>query len=124
MRIKTDDLEQAVRDELEQYGVEVREAVDAAVLRVARSCLAQIRRNSPRRTGDYRKGWTMQTKRGRLSTVAVIFNRTRWFLIHLLEIGHQKASGGRQAGHPHIAPAVEDADRELMSELESSLRGR
>lgn len=124
MRIKTDDLEQAVRDELEQYGVEVREAVDAAVLRVARSCLAQIRRNSPRRTGAYRKGWTMQTKRGRLSTVAVIFNRTRWFLIQLLEFGHQKASGGRQAGHPHIAPAVEDADRELMSELESSLRGR
>lgn len=124
MRIKADDLEQAVRDELEQYGVEVREAVDAAVLRVARSCLAQIRRNSPRRTGDYRKGWTMLTQRGLLSTVAIIYNRARWFLIHLLEFGHQKASGGRQAGHPHIAPAAEDADRELMSELESSLRGR
>lgn len=124
MKIKADDLEQAVQDELELYGAEVREAVDAAVLRVARSCLAQIRRNSPKRTGDYRKGWTMQTKRGRLSTVAVIYNRTRWFLIHLLEFGNQKTSGGRQAGHPHVAPAVEDADQELMSELESSLRGR
>ena len=98
MKVSVDGLEDAVRAELEQYASEVQEEVDSAVVRVARRCLAQIRRNSPKKTGDYRKGWTMKTEKGRLNTVALIYNRTRYFLIHLLrEISARHGHGTPQS---------------------------
>ena len=115
MKVSVDGLEDAVRAELEQYASEVQEEVDSAVVRVARRCLAQIRRNSPKKTGDYRKGWTMKTEKGRLNTVA---------LIHLLEFGYQKVTGGRVEGEPHVEPAEQQAERELLTEITDILRGR
>lgn len=124
MKIRIDDLSEAVRAELEQYAGEVQEDVDAAVIRVARRCLKKIRRDSPKRSGAYRKGWRMKTEKGRLSTAAVIYNRTFYFLIHLLEDGYQKATGGRVEGHPHVATAEQQAEKELLDELIKVLRER
>lgn len=124
MRVSIDELTPAVRAELEQYAWEVREAVNSAVVRVAKRCLAQIRRGAPRRTGAYGKGWTMKTEKGRLRTVAVLYNRTRWFMTHLLENGYQKAAGGRVEGVPHVEPAERQAERELVEEIAGALRGR
>ena len=124
MKIRIDELSEAVQAELEQYAGEVQENVDAAVIRVARRCLKKIRKDSPKRSGAYRKGWRMQIEKGPLSTAAVIYNRTRWFLIHLLEDGHQKAAGGRVEGTPHVEPAGQQAEKELVDELTNVLRER
>lgn len=124
MKVSVDGLEDAVRAELEQYASEVQEEVDSAVVRAARRCLAQIRRNSPKKTGDYRKGWRLRTDKTRLSIREIIHNATDWQLIHLLEFGHQKASGGRVEGEPHVEPAEQQAERELLTEITDILRGR
>lgn len=124
MKVSVDGLEDAVRAELEQYASEVQEEVDSAVVRAARRCLAQIRRNSPKKTGDYRKGWRLRTDKTRLSIREIIHNATDWRLIHLLEFGHQKASGGRVEGEPHVEPAEQQAERELLTEITDILRGR
>ena len=124
MKVSVDGLEDAVRAELEQYASEVQEDVDSAVVRVARRCLAQIRRNSPKKTGDYRKGWRLRIDKTRLSIREIIHNATDWRLIHLLEFGHQKASGGRVEGEPHVEPAEQQAERELLTEITDILRGR
>lgn len=124
MKIRIDELSEAVRAELEQYAGEVQENVDAAVIRVARRCLKKIRRDSPKRSGAYRKGWRMQIVKGPLSAAAIIYNRTRWFMIHLLEDGHQKAAGGRIEGTPHVEPAEQQAEKELVDELTNVLRER
>lgn len=124
MKVSVDGLEDAVRAELEQYASEVQEEVDSAVVRVARRCLAQIRRNSPKKTGDYRKGWRLRTDKTRVSIREIIHNATDWRLIHLLEFGHQKASGGRVEGEPHVEPAEQQAERELLTEITDILRGR
>ena len=81
MKIKIDELAKAVREELDSYSREVGEAVDNAVLRVAKRCLASIKANSPNRSEAYRKGWTMAKETMRSRLLAVIYNRKRWFLI-------------------------------------------
>ena len=123
MRVQIDDLDKAVRKELENYSQEVGEVVDNAVLRVARRCLASIKAKSPDRSEAYKKGWAMAKETMRSRLLAVIYNRKRWFLIHLLENGHQKAGGGRVEGKPHVAPAEAQAERELVSELVRKLGG-
>ena len=117
MSIKIDDLDKAVRAELENYSREVGEVVDNAVLRVAKRCLSSVRTNSPDRSSAYRKGWTLVKEQMRSRLLAVIYNRNRWFLTHLLENGHQRASGGRVEGKPHVGPAADQAEKELLSEL-------
>lgn len=123
MKVKIDDLDKAVREELDSYSQEVGEAVDNAVLRVARHCLASIKANSPESSEAYKKGWAMAKETMRSRLLAVIYNRKRWFLIHLLENGHQKASGGRVNGKPHVGPAADQAERELVSEIIRELGG-
>ena len=123
MKVKPDDLSKAVQEELDNYADEVGEAVDNAVLRVAKRCLATIQQNSPVRSDAYQRGWTITKERIRSRLVAVIHNRKRWFLIHLLEYGHQKSGGGRVPGEPHVAPAAEQADRELEAEIIKELGG-
>lgn len=123
MKIKIDELSKVVQEELDTYAEEVGEAVDNAVLRVAKRCLATIRQNSPVQSGEYRKGWAMKRERARARLVATIYNRKRWFLIHLLEDGHQKARGGRVPGKPHVEPAFKQADRELETEIIKELGG-
>ena len=123
MKIKIDELDKAVREELDSYSREVGEAVDNAVLRVAKRCLASIKANSPNRSEAYRKGWTMAKETMRSRLLAVIYNRKRWLLIHLLENGHQKASGGRVSGTPHVGPAADQAERELVAEIIRELGG-
>lgn len=123
MKIKIDDLNKAVREELDSYSQEVGEVVDNAVLRVARRCLASIKAKSPDRSEAYKKGWAMAKETMRSRLLAVIYNRKRWFLIHLLENGHQKASGGRISGTPHVGPAADQAEQELVSEIIRDLGG-
>ena len=124
MRISADSLSQAIQEELESYADEIRAEVGSAVIRVAKRCLARIQQDSPRHSGEYRKGWAMRTEKGLLSTVATIYNRTRYFMIHLLENGHQKAEGGRVEGQPHVAPAADEAAQELLAEITNVLKER
>ena len=124
MKVTIDNMDKAIQAELVQYAYEVRDKTDSATIRVARNCLAQIRRNSPKLTGSYRKGWRLRTDKKRLSITGLIYNATDWQLIHLLEYGHQKADGGRVEGQPHVEPVVQQAEKELVAELTRVLRER
>lgn len=123
MRVQIDDLDKAVRKELENYSQEVGELVDNSVLRVAKRCLASVRANSPVRSGAYKKSWALSQEQMRSRLLAVIYNRKHWQLIHLLENGHQKAGGGRISGTPHVGPAADQAEQELVSEIIRDLGG-
>lgn len=120
MSIEIKDFSLAVSEVLDGYSEEVRDAVAGAVEQAGKKALKVVRAKSPVRKqkggGRYKKGWRMETERvGVLhdQTKVTIYNAKDGPLVHLIENGHQKASGGRVEGIPHVRPAYEEAERVL-----------
>lgn len=127
-RVKIDDLGAAISEILDEYGDHVGKATREAVKKVAEIAKQEVRAGAPVKTGKYRRGWAVQENlESRLRTEAVIHNRTRYQLAHLLEKGHALKRGGRAYGSvqafPHIAPAEEHAVRNMEEALKRIAQG-
>lgn len=108
-------------DELmEEINFEVKEATEAAFNAIAKETVQDLRNNSPKKTGDYAKGWTSK----KAADGYVVYNKTDWQLTNLLEDGHaivnKKGRYGRVNGIKHIEPARDKAAEKLPIEI---LRG-
>lgn len=120
MSIKIDTFQTAVSAILEDYTEDVRDAVDLAVTDTGKQALKTVRVKSPKKSGEYRKGWTSQkNKDGPLGrkVFVTIYNKKHYQRIHLLEHGHQKPQGGRVEGVPHVQPTEEEAQRLLPQNI-------
>lgn len=112
---------------LDSYSREVQEATNKAIDSVAKESASKLRDTSPRKTGDYAKGWKVKKERGKdgLQTV-IVHNKTNYQLTHLLENGHvvrnKKGTYGRTRAIKHIAPVEEWAVDELPREIEERLK--
>lgn len=111
-----------LEDLLNEYNQTVQDATDKSIKAAAREAVQRLRNGSPKKTGDYAKGWaTKKTREG-----VVVYNKTDWQLTHLLENGHvirnKKGTYGRAPAHPHIAPveawAANDLPNRIKRELE------
>lgn len=90
---------------------------------VSKECLSEIKKNAPKSSGDYKKGWRLKTEYDRKNdTRVIIYNKTTYQLTHLLEHGHAKAGGGRVEGKPHIAPAEKNAVEKLVKRVEEIVK--
>ena len=119
LKITADDLSDEVHATLAEYADDIASALSDAIMLTANETIRIVKKESPKRSGDYRKGWRIKrVKGGYYDRVlsAVIHNKTRYRLIHLLENGYQKATGGRVEGRPHIRMAEREAIR-LLPEL-------
>lgn len=106
---------------LEEYGEKVKRISSEQVKEVAKEGAKKLKETSPKKTGDYAKGWTFKkTNEG-----YVLYNKNAPGLTHLLENGHvvrnAKGTFGRAPAYPHIAPVREWAEEELVKRLESKL---
>lgn len=103
-------------DALSEYADGVQESVNEAVKDVAKETTKKLKTTSPKRTGDYRKGWSVKNTSSKATeTVVTVYNRTDYQLTHLLEHGH----GGRAPApaHPHIAAAEQAAAQSLEEKV-------
>ena len=116
---KINDLSKEITQALREYTTEVEEGLEEAKVEVAKETVKRLKQKSPKKTGDYRKGWA----RKKVGTAQVVHNRTDYQLTHLLEYGHAKRGGGRVAGIPHIGPAEEWANDEYLKRVEKVIRG-
>lgn len=77
--------------------------------------------NSPTLSGEYKRGWTIRTKRLKYGFDGVIYNKDKPGLTHLLNNGHQKANQygtyGRKEGDNHITKARNLAEAYLVDLL-------
>ena len=86
---------------------------------MAQKTVKRLKDTSPKRTGEYAKGWTSKVEYEGADEIRVkVRNRKKPQLTHILEHGHAKATGGRVAGRPHIRPAEQEAEKELLSKVE------
>lgn len=105
---------------LQQYTKEVEDEIQKSAAKIATATAKELRSTSPKKTGEYAKGWTKKkTPEGQ-----VVYNKNKPSLTHLLEKGHAKVGGGRVKGKPHIEPAekraIEDFEKSVIEAIERS----
>lgn len=114
------DLSAEIKALLAEYGEEVTEALQEVVPKVAKEAVKRLKKESPG-DGNYHKGWTQKTDKGRLGISSVVYNAKTPGLPHLLEYGHALRNGGRSRPIVHIKPVEEWASEEVVREIEEAL---
>lgn len=113
------DLSKEIAKALTEFTQEVTEGLEKAKKHVAKDTVTDLKRTSPKQSGDYAKGWTTK----KVKNAEVIHNRLKPQITHLLENGHAKRGGGRVPGIPHIRPAEQRAIDEYVKQVEKVIRG-
>lgn len=122
-KVTVDELAEAIGKELGDYFDDITEDVKNAVEVTTRECVAEIKQRSPERTGAYRRSWTATEMFNRRGSIRfTVHNKKHYRLTHLLENGHAKKNGGRVEGTPHIAPAEQNAEKNLIKRIEEAIR--
>ena len=123
-RVKIDQLADAVMETLTEYSDLTTEKTKEAVKKAGTTVKKEIRSAAPERTGRYAKSWTTKTTKETSHSLEVtVYSPTRYMLAHLLEHGHAKSGGGRVRAIPHIAPAEEQGEEQLLQDIENALKG-
>lgn len=123
--ISIDGLEDALHEILEEYTDEIARGTKECVQKVARAGVKALKAGSPKRTGEYAKGWSSNIKNGRLNAKATIYNKKPG-LPHLLEYGHVQRDGtgrdlGQTKGKAHIKPVEEQLVKDFENAVEEMI---
>lgn len=116
--VKASELGTAIVQALKEYTKDVKRGVEAEVVKTADAMKREIVARSPVRTRRYQKGWRIAKRDSDSRFSRVIHNKTDYQLVHLLEKGHAKRTGGRVAAKPHVAPVCD----EYFPQLEQGIK--
>ena len=123
-KVSIDSLADAVAKELADYNQDVTDGVKKEVKRVAKEMVQELKRTSPRDSGDYAAGWREKPEFESAEDIRErVYNAKKPQLTHLLEHGHAKQNGGRVNGKPHIGPAEQEAEKKLTNGVKVVVRG-
>lgn len=118
-------LAQRLRQILDEYRKELDESTTEVLVNTAQSTvqrLKQWRHKKGTASKGYAKGWKVETTvRSYKGIELVIYNNKKPQLTHLLNNGHANRGGGRTAGDHHIDIASDEAETEVIKEVERRL---
>lgn len=119
MGIKISELAQELAQGLSEYSQEVADAIKKATDEVAEEAVQELKSTSPVLTGSYAKGWAKRNiYESKSSKRNMVYNKTDYQLIHLLEKGHVGRDGRRVKAIEHIRPVEEKAAAEFEDKVE------
>lgn len=108
---------------LDEYAEKVDETTDDIMSEVAVDTADELKRTSPKRSGEYAKSWAV--KKDKKTHQYIVHNKKHYRLTHLLEYGHvvknQFGTYGRAQAEPHIAKAEQNGVKNLINRLEQKL---
>lgn len=111
----------AIAEALAEYDQEIADATKRITDEVAKEAVDDLKKNSPKLTGSYRKGWRKkQSYADRRTKRNTVYNETDYQLTHLLEYGHASRNGGRVRAIQHIAPVEQAAIETLQERIEAA----
>lgn len=127
--IRVDQLEEAIRSEIDAMNKTVIENCNKAAEKAATQGVKQLKATSPVRSdgyrrkyppGSYAKSWTKRREGNTLGVQGyTIYNAKHYQLTHLLEFGHVIAKTGRRSvARPHIAAVNEAVAQQFVKEVE------
>jgi len=116
--IKAEKPADEIRRQLRDYSDEVKATVTETAKDVAEKAAERLREESPKRTGKYRKHWTVSMDR---NGVIVHQSGKSYRLTHLLEKGHALRRGGRKIGESPSYPHIEKVEKETVDEFVSRI---
>lgn len=112
-----------VMEYLLSYTEEVNEGIKFIAKELAKNEVKELKRTSPKRTGDYAKGWRVK-KRGGPSFINIKIHNSKYpSLTHLLEHGRTTRNGGRTKAQPHIRPVEKRIQEEFIERIEALIKG-
>lgn len=122
LTIQPDSLQSAISEILDEYQEDVREAVDASIVEVAKSGAKVLKTAGTfGGSGKYKKSWASKIEKTRIDTTATLYNKMPG-LPHLLEFGHLDKFGRRVARpYPHIAPVNEEVQSDVVKKIEEKI---
>jgi Bacteriophage protein of unknown function (DUF646). len=121
--VSIDNMDDVIMKELEKYANLATDDMKDAVKDTAKSIKSDIEGSAPVLTGRYKKSWKIKKIRENANSLDVLIHSSnRYQLTHLLEFGHAKRGGGRVAGKPHIEPAAEKGEQDLIKAIEEKLK--
>lgn len=117
-KVTVEGLASAIEGIIKDYDNNVDNALEDVLKKTTQTARAELKAKSPKRTGEYKKGWQYSQK----GMNFVIYNGTRPSLTHLLENGHALRNGGRAQAFPHIAPVEEQIVEQLPEDVVDALK--
>lgn len=113
------DLVVQMQELLDEVTREIEEDIDNAFKAQSKETAKELQSTSPKKYGDYAKSWTTKKLADR---EYIVYNKDHWQLTWLLEKGHvvrnKRGTFGRAPAIPHIIPAQEKAEAEVMQKLQ------
>ena len=120
--VSIDQMAEAINEGLEEYADLAAEELKAAVKKTAKSVKEEISETAPKDSGAYAKSWTTKATSETSTSIAMtVYSKNKYQLAHLLEKGHALRQGGRTRAFPHIAPAEENGETQLVELIEKAL---
>lgn len=127
VKIKPDQLDEAIRAELETYSADISRNVNENLKEVADKTVETLKKGGSyrERTGKYTPDWSVTERPGRSAMQGAeysVHNRKHYQLTHLLEKGHVTRNGKRTRAFAHIAPAEQSAQELAVKAVEKAVR--
>ncbi len=120
--VSIEQMADVIMEGLQEYADLATDDMKKAVKKAGNTVKTQIGATAPKRTGKYAKSWkTKNTKETSTELQVTVYSPTRYMLAHLLENGHAKRGGGRVKAIPHIKPAEEAGEEQLVRDIEAAL---
>ena len=122
INIGVNELRDTINGILEEYGDEAIGAIETAAKKSSQKVVKDLRKGGRYKGGkEFNKGWTAKTEKTRNGLNAVVYNKTKPGLAHLLEFGHVKQNGGRTEAFNFIAPVDDAVEDDFVEAFERAM---
>lgn len=127
VKVKPEQLDEAIRGQLEIYSAEVTKNLNVNLKEVADTTAETLKKGGAykERTGKYTPDWSVTARKAVSVTQGEqysVHNRKHYQLTHLLEKGHVTRSGKRTRAFEHILPAEQAAEELAVEAVEKAVR--